>query len=532
MTTPPLNVASSIRVYQTFGYAPVVLLATVVILATLTLRDLVFGIAGCLTFLLGYLAIQKERLEKKNAKSRLLITFDDIKKNFKPLIEKVETSYAKDNFFVNNYSKGLYHHVTFEEQLDIIKWVESVEQKLQSESEKQFEEFQKNVADIGELGVSKTLYTHENSKVEGQSPIETGVTAEVSLRDTTNEMNQIDSINIRQADEKIIKELFSDIKAVLSDFYKCNEESYSQWAQLNNQTMDKIIKYFSSSTDESPKQLAMFGMTIDDMYRRSPSLISHNLALTKFVDGYVSLKDSERNFFGFDWDMLRTKITEENSNLISRNSKEYKESSETFSIVNKAALESLGKTAANIKELKDYFTNTKQKLSEIQKEFIQRLNDVKLKIAAFKQNVENSEDYEQQLKLEYEIRLEINRLYKLKHSHESECVGLDKRLEELEAFNTSTDLVHSLLNYQAIKFFEKCEDSILLQVRDAAIVRLASILSCNLASLKVEQGENASKQIEELYGIKLESPVTDDQFKAFLVENLLCGRPNLMRYFR
>lgn len=531
MTSPTVNVASSIRLYQTFGYAPVVFLATVIILATLSLRDLVFTLVGCAGFFMVYAAIQRDRLEKKNANSRLLIRFDDIKRDFKPLMEKVESSYAKDNFFVNNYSKGLYHHVTFEEQLDIIKWVETVEQKLQTESQKQFEEFEKSISDMDEWGVSKTSMTLGPDGADGQPGLATGVTAEVSLRDVSHEMAIIDSINIRQADEKNLKELFSDIRYVLGDFYKFNEEAYSLWAELNNQTMDKIFKYFSSNPEESPKQLAMFSLTIDEMFHSSPSLISHNNALIKFFEGKVSIRESEKNFFGFDWDMLRTKITGQNGTLIARNTKENKESSEAFGKVHKAALDSLSKTASNIREMKEYFVSTKSKLSDIQKEFGQRLNDVKFKIASFKQNVEKCEDYELQLKLEYEIRLEINKLYMLKHSHESECVGLDKRLEELEAFNTSTELVHSLLHYQAIKFFEKCEEFMLHQSRDAALLRLSSILTCDFTNLKIEQGEEASRQIEDLYQIKLDSPITDDQFKEFLVINLLNGNIWLLESF-
>lgn len=166
---------------------------------------------------------------------------------------------------------------------------------------------------------------------------------------------------------------------------------------------------------------------------------------------------------------------------------------------------------------------TRHKLNEIQKEFTQRMQAVKAKIKTFKDNVENCEDYELQLKLEYEIRLDINKLYSLKHSHESEFSGLEKRLEELEAFNTSTDLVHSLLNNQLIQFFEKCEDKILLQVRDAALIRLSEILSLKLSDFTISTGDEACEQIEKLYNIKVGSPIIDEQFKRFLMDNLLAG---------
>lgn len=529
MTSPTINVASSVRVYQTFSYAPVIMLSGVLLVATLSFRDFFFMLVGIAVLLVVFVIVQKERLEKKNAKSRLLITFEDIKKDFKPLMEKVESSYAKDNFFVNNYSKGVYHHITFEEQVDFINWVEVVEKKLLAESAKQFDEFEKSLTDLNELGVSRTFSKHEG--MNDESTIQPGLTAEVSLRDTSKELSLIDSITLKQVDENYLKDTFTEIKNVLGDFYRCNEESYSLWGELNNQTMDKIYKYFSSKDDKSPQNLAMFSLSILDMFQSSVSLISKNDALKKFLENKIALREAEEKLFGYDWDTLRVKITEDNPSLISRNSKENKESMEAYSQLHKEAFESLEKTASNIRELKEYFATTKRQLTEIQREFSQRMNDVKFKIAAFKQNVEKCEDYELQLKLEYEIRLEINRLYQLKHSHESECVGLDRRLEELEAFNTSTDLVHSLLNYQIIQFFEKCEDNMLVQLKEASLNRLANILSCSQNQLQTELGEESVKQIEEFYGIKLETPISDDQFKEFLISNLLNGRLILQENF-
>lgn len=65
----------------------------------------------------------------------------------------------------------------------------------------------------------------------------------------------------------------------------------------------------------------------------------------------------------------------------------------------------------------------------------------KSKILDFKKNLDKREEYDVQLRLEYEIRLEINKLYALKHTHESELVGLEKRLSEIEFFNTNTELL-------------------------------------------------------------------------------------------
>lgn len=189
----------------------------------------------------------------------------------------------------------------------------------------------------------------------------------------------------------------------------------------------------------------------------------------------------------------------------------------------------ISKTSESVRQLKDYFQITKSRLLDIQKDFTKRMEEVKKSIKEFKENIVKGETYEVQLKLEYQIRLEINRLYTLKHSHESEMVGLDKRLEELEAFNTSTELIHSLLNYQLINFFEKVEDKMLVQQRDAAVVRLASILNAEIDQWKVAQGEDTFKQIEKLYNLTIESPITDERFKDFLHSNILAGKGDSTR---
>lgn len=183
----------------------------------------------------------------------------------------------------------------------------------------------------------------------------------------------------------------------------------------------------------------------------------------------------------------------------------------------------ISKTTNNVKELKDYFHLTKQRLKDIQKDFSKRMQDVQNKIKEYKEKVQNAEGYEIQLKLEYEIRLEINRLYSLKHNHESECSGLDKRLDELEAFNTGTEVMQSLLNYQIIQFFEKCEDKMLQQQRDSALIRLASILNAEVDQWKVEQGEEACRQIEKLYNLNISTPISDASYKDFLHTNILSG---------
>lgn len=60
------------------------------------------------------------------------------------------------------------------------------------------------------------------------------------------------------------------------------------------------------------------------------------------------------------------------------------------------------------------------------------MDSTKEKIENFKKNLDNKEDYDVQLKLEYEIRLDISKLYAIKHSHESEFKGLERRLSEVE----------------------------------------------------------------------------------------------------
>ena len=287
--------------------------------------------------------------------------------------------------------------------------------------------------------------------------------------------------------------------------------------------MDKIIKYFSSNSQETSKQLSMFSLSVDQIKENMPSVISSDSSLNQFLNQYEKSQEQVTNLFQYDWDTLRAKITADNADMISRNSKEEKESTERYCKLVKECFENLSKTATSIKQLKEYFGITKHKLNDIQIEFGQRIKSIKVKIYTFKQNVDDCGDYEAQLKLEYEIRLEINRLYNLKHSHESEYAGLDKRLEELEAFNTSTELLQSLLNYQLIKFFEKSEDSILAQIKDSSTIRLANILSTDVSKWRIEQGGEGSEQIEAFYQITLSTPIPDDQFKSFITNSLLSG---------
>lgn len=313
--------AQSIHAANIIGVKQVAVVCATILVATLSFRDVVFCILGAVSIIGLIMVIQRQKLEQKNSKSRVVIHFDEVKKDFARQMEKFETIYAKENFFINNYSKGLYHHVTFEEQLDIIKWVEKVEKKLQDESLKQFDDFEKSLNQIDDRGVSKVTQLTESTFEVTAEP---GLTSEMSLRDSTNEMELINNINIRQVDEKKLKEILSEIKQVLADFYKKNEVSYKQWAELNNQTMDFLRKIFSTSNTESSKQYHMFSLSVDKILENSPSLILEDSPFSKFLGGNDKARASVRGLFNYDWDTLRIKITGENTSLIERNNEEGK----------------------------------------------------------------------------------------------------------------------------------------------------------------------------------------------------------------
>lgn len=162
-----------------------------------------------------------------------------------------------------------------------------------------------------------------------------------------------------------------------------------------------------------------------------------------------------------------------------------------------------------MRKFKDYFESVKDKLKDIRREFEGKLESAKKKIEVFKANVDNMEEFEIQLKLEYEIRLEIHRLYSLKNSHEKECSALQKRLSDLDSFNSNIGLIQNLLNIQLIQFFEKCEEKLLLETRKKTMVKLEILLSSETKpAVDVSAGALADAS--------LQAPIEDQSFKVYL----------------
>lgn len=321
MTAPRIHVGEAIKLVRVIGVYQVAAVCAAIFLATMTFRDVLFCLAGVLIMVVLYVFVQTNKLDLKNSKSRIIIHFNDVKKDFSRQMERFDTIYAKENFFINNYSKGLYQHVSFDEQLDIIKWVETVERRLQDESLKQFEDFQASMSEMNDLGVSTAVHANDHTAaVTGENRL----TAEMSLRDITKEIETIDNINIRQVDEKQIKNLFAEIKTVLNDFYKRNEASYKLWGELNNQTMDFFRKLFSTDHEALSRQYVMFSLSVDEIFSEAPTLFQNDSALSKFLGGNENSQEISKSLYAYDWDTLRTKITGDNNMLISRNSQEVK----------------------------------------------------------------------------------------------------------------------------------------------------------------------------------------------------------------
>lgn len=150
----------------------------------------------------------------------------------------------------------------------------------------------------------------------------------------------------------------------------------------------------------------------------------------------------------------------------------------------------------------------------------------KSKILDFKKNLDRREEYDVQLRLEYEIRLEINKLYALKHTHESELVGLEKRLSEIEFFNTNTELLQTQLDQHIVSYFETCESKMLGVSRLAVSTRLSDLLAVDQTVFKVTEPQDAEEptKINLLYSCSITRPVSLEQFKQFLSGCLLEGR--------
>jgi hypothetical protein len=277
---------------------------------------------GVAAMIVVFILMQRSKLDEKNKKSRIVIHFNEIKKDFVRQMDKFNQVYLKENFFLNEYSKGLHHHIAFDdEKLDIIKWIEKVETKLQDESIKQFEEFEKSLEPMDDLGVSKVkgIAKHMNGGEDEET-----ITYEVSLRDTTSQIKMIDKIEINTVDEKSFKEILAEIKIILNDYYRRNENSFRLWADLNNQGMDYFRKLFSSKTDKKSDFMSVFCLTVEDLKEGGPSLISETSTMTKFIGGPDAIQESLEKLYMCDWDTLRMKITYDNSSLIDKNNIELK----------------------------------------------------------------------------------------------------------------------------------------------------------------------------------------------------------------
>ncbi len=509
-----------------------IIVAISLVVITFSIRDLVFFIIG-LTLCGGFiLYTQAIKLEEKNARTRIMIHFKDLKRDFDRLLQKADMVHVNRNYFINNYSKGLYHQLAFEEQLDIVKWVEEVETKLQAESLKQFREFEQNITDpIEDVKAETQSSTYvrplpdTNKELGAQS---SKITIELSLRDVTEQLNKIDSVNIKSLDEKHFKILVGDIKTVLNDIFKTNEEIYSLWGSPNGYTFDRLKRIFHSSPVPNSPQYNMFGLNLDTISNETPDLFQLSPMIQFIAKSGASV--NTRMMFDYEWDLIKDKFVAGKNILSEKNQHAQKEIEEAVAKNQEELAAKVGRTAVNIKKLKEYFNTAKQKLSAIQQEFNSKMTAAKTKIEDFKKNFDNRQEYEIQLKLEYEIRLDISKLYSLKHSHESECAGLERRLRELEIFNTNTELLYKLFDSHILRFIQNSEDKVLNLVKGVAATRMCELLTIDENFFKVDdEADSTIKNIYEMYSIKVSSPLTDEDFKYFLSTCLVAENLDTVR---
>lgn len=179
--------------------------------------------------------------------------------------------------------------------------------------------------------------------------------------------------------------------------------------------------------------------------------------------------------------------------------------------------ESIKQSELNYEKFKEDFSNSREKIVDLEVEFVKKVKQVRSKIEEFKKKVVEEEDYELQLQLEYEIRTEINRIYNMRLDHESLCSGLVKRLDDVEVFNQNSEMIQRILDVQLIKFIDKWEVSLLRDIAQKAQIKLS--LMASIDGLKKVQGgpvldiENINQIFNET---NLCSPITDAEFKAFL----------------
>ena len=287
----------------------VIIVCGFLFMATISLRDIVFLLVGACITAAAFYCYQSRQAEQRNARTRIVVSFEDLKRDFPNTMEKVDAVYINKNYFINNYSKGLYHHVAFEDQLNIIEWVEQVEKRLQDASLKQFDDFQHSLQE----GQSDPQLTN-NLDFETAPGLEANPTKESAislyLQDTTELIRNTEAISIKSVEEKLVKEVFSDIKTALKDFFSQTDDSNSCWADLNNQALDKFKKIFVSEAEINQRNHNWFGLCLDAVNEEVLHVFAKDSDMARLANGLFETQVDTKRLLSYDWDALRDKFIE------------------------------------------------------------------------------------------------------------------------------------------------------------------------------------------------------------------------------
>ena len=511
----------------------IVILVISLLLAFLSLRDLLFVLLGSVTA--GFYLYTKfsNFLLKKNSNSRIIVLFEHAKDLPElPFVPNFMKDPPRD-YFINSFTRGLHHVATFEEQIDVVKWVLTTERKLAAESLKEFGEFEKNLERLTRVSQSNGIdTTHHSDRLDNK------LSSDLSLRDTTLQFSHLESLMLQEVDETPIKDVFSDMKIVIQEHHKANEELINLWSSLDNQTLDKLRSIFTSSSSVPLREHNLFALTNEDICETTPNLLDQSskvyIFLSKLVESFPKLSASNLHrsnieevispqvFFTSDWKQIRDKFGTPAESILTSYSTHLKSQMSKHSERLAQTLDSLKKSQQFVARLDEYFRETKDSLHNIQNDFEFKVQTIKRKIDEFKIKVDSNEPSVDRLILEYEIRTDIQKLYALKSTHETECVGLEKRLTEIEAFNSNTELLREIINSKIVEFFEECEDSIFRQEDNSAITRLFVLSNSDHRFSQLDWSSIKKHEIIDQLSESITPQQSHDEgFKTFLSQVLI-----------
>lgn len=301
----------------------------------------------------------------------------------------------------------------------------------------------------------------------------------------------------------------------------------------------KFKKMFDSSINSAQLKPQFFALEYEEFEDKCPWLLKPESLLRE----YVELKEPESNFnfsFLFDstWEDFKEWLQSIHGKLVGNQLFSSEESLTSIANFSQECLSKVEDSTKNARKLRDFFDRSRLELQKEQAEFNQKIEATKQKISEYKKSIKEKEGFEKQLKLEYEIRISINRVYELKNSYESLYSSLERRLEFVELFNTNIQEMNIKANSEVLNVFEFCENKLLQQAKEISAIKLTFIFNIVQKKFPVHLGEedkegpdwNTLQQIfkgkklkeEETEDVlKLKFPVNESDFKNYLSSFIL-----------